>query len=321
MAISSITSLPLTKPLTATQVRVTAVRLPLSKAPHSEELRSRLGVTDEHLTGRFSDRQIYEVLSVTSDGNAMLLLSQGYETRTAALEYLTANGFHDLIVDTAEFVAQAMDRRISAIAYILRADIRRKSGPNVLDALEVAGSVSLGDTRTVVDGVLRGTISLTLIKKLGSVRLSKISGSAAVDALTAVTSGNTPLTPLGLRRALQRRTYGEGITTDSIKLGLKYGDRAVDISVPYRAMRMDKYLMENRPEFSMDDRFSVIEFSSKIASEELFRKNIPNLSEENLLLFFESGASADEVLDGTITLEQAKAIRDGMPASVSSGVL
>jgi hypothetical protein len=293
----------------------------LEKLEHSDDLKTRLGITDSHMRGKFTHFQIYEALSVTSAGNALLLLSAGYDTRSAALEYLTGNGFHDLIQDTADFAAAALDRRIPATGYILRGDIRRKTGPNVLDALEVATSASLGDSSKIVKGVLDGTISLDLIKRLGSVRLSMIGSQTAFQALVAVTSGTSPLSARGLKKALMRRHYGESISNDAIKLGLKYGDRAVDFSTPYRLLRMDEYLLEHRPAFSANERFAVLEFTAKIAGEELFRKNKPPLSEDSLITLHEAGAIAEEVLEGTFTLEQARAIKSGMPASISSGVL
>jgi hypothetical protein len=319
--VNTLTSLPVTKRPTATQAKSTLFSMSLEKLEHSEDLKTRLGIADSHMRGTFTHFQIYEVLSVTSAGNALLLLSAGYDTRSAALEYLTCNGFHNLIEDTADFAAAALDRRIVPTGYILRGDIRRKTGPYVLDALEVATSASLGDSSNIVKGVLDGTISLDLIKRMGIVRLSRIGSRTAVEALTAVTARDTPLTALGFMRALQRRQYGESIASDAIKVGLKYGDKAVTLSGPHTALRMDEYLVNNHPELSTDERFPILEFSSEIIVETMLRGARKMFSEEELVILYESGATAEEVFDGTVTLEQARAIKNGMPASISSGVL
>lgn len=314
--------LKLQKRPTATQLKPEISCFSLHACKHSAELRELLGVVDDAVSGNFNQIELYEIMAVTSFGNALLLIKAGYDSGVTASQYLTDNGFAHLVSDTSEIVSQAVDRRIPVNSYLRHEAIRSSGSPYMMDALEIASSASLGSFQRLIDAVLEGSIGFALVKKLGFTALSKISSKVTIEALTAVSAGTTELTPEGLAIALKKLMYGPTLASNTIQLGMLYGDKAVEVSGPLYGLQMHNYLMTHHPDRSDEYRWGAVRFSAELSTlARLYGRPSVYSKKEDMLALYEASASPEEVLNGTITLEQAMAIRRGIPASVSSGML
>lgn len=314
--------LPITRPLSKTQTQSKwQYSESIDRFQYSEELKSSLGFGKYLSIRGVSHLQIYEVASIVSDGDAAMLLHAGYHDRSSVIEYLTSKGMQHLIIDSSELVAQALDRRIPAFGYLTSGEVRRSSSPHLLDALEVSSSTALGRHTALFSEVLSGAIPLAMIKEAGYGKLSKVSPITATKGLLALAGGTTALTVDGFIRGLEHTRYGPSFATDVIELGLLYGDQMISTISPSAARRMHEYLLENYADHDEAYKVGAIKFAGELNIQSMLAKKTITRQKEEVLALYETGATVEDVMDGTMRVEQALRIREGMPTSISSGLL
>lgn len=319
--IGDATSLPIEESLTSSQNTKTYRSVYIGDHKYSAALRKHLKQWDDFLTGHYSDLEMYEALSMTTPGDALLLLNAGMTSRSTIIEYLHKHNFSKLIKDSSDTVAQALDNRIPPLGYLKNQDIIAKGGPYVMDALKVASDFKLGQNTDLVEAVRTGQIKIKLLTGLGFERLSKVSSEVLLDALMAATNEDSPFTRKGLSAALLNTRYGTSHVSDLIRLGLKYGDKMTNLPNPDRALYLDAKLIETYPEMSDDYRSDIVIFVNTLR----FRHTIKNMTSplklEEEIMLHDAGATVDQYMAGEFSLERARDIMSSPARGLSEGVL
>ena len=156
----------------------------------------RTGDRDYQFTA--SDTEVYDVLSVTHGGNALVLLALGIRSADDARAYLLKNGEGDLLTDNSELVQEMLKRNISPQYYLentnTSAGTVRFDSPFLADAIEFSTIKSLEDsfhrseTRALI---LDGEITLADIKTIGASRLKNFDRLRGIsDTLRDYHKGN-----------------------------------------------------------------------------------------------------------------------------------
>jgi hypothetical protein len=84
---------------------------------------------------------------------------------------------------------------------------------------------------------------------------------------------------------------------------------------------MHDYLTKHHADTTDEYRWGAVKFSADLSILTRFQRIRRGHSFADELVFYGSGATVEEVCDGTGTLERAQAIMNGLPASISSGLL
>lgn len=125
-----------------------------------------------------NDVEVYDVLSVTSIGNANALLHAGVRSRDEAIQFLTENDFAHSIVDNSAIVEAALRRGLSAKHYVDFCNEHHTSGIDpeiIIDAADIHGRSSYNKVpirASISMRILDGEISAADVKTIGSQILS-----------------------------------------------------------------------------------------------------------------------------------------------------
>jgi hypothetical protein len=296
-------TLPTTKKPVASQLASAASWLNLHKWSYSEELKDALGIGDD-FDADYSPLEMYEVLSVTSHGNAALLVIAGHKSRHAALKCLNEHGFAHLIVDSSETVAQALDRRISVTGYMDSEKIIERGGDHVMDAVEVSASTSLQLHEELVEAVRLGRVPLADLKKLGFTLLSQASQSSILEMALSLQSPDPKITIEGAKKILKRGRLPRHNTAHVsllLQLGIIYGDKVCEITDPGTALREHRVLLDAHPELDEDTRYKVMLFMTEIdAYRTFFPHEVPRLTVDDQLDLYYEGVNVEEHFSGAL---------------------
>lgn len=260
------------KKLTAAQKRPRTRVVPYS-APGNYELSQQL-CTDYHndnIKVTASDEEFYSVLSITSSANAFTLLQAGYRTADEAANYLTDNGFEELLQDNTALCEEALARKIPPHKFIQAGvDLRGpESSDHYFDALEVFCS-SIPDThhensnRILSNKVYDGLVDLADIKAIGFKEASECRHKDVLfNALEKIKAGTANYTPDEFKLIMSKHpTY----TRDAYDFADKYGTDLV-LSVDSLDVQLVDYLETHGA--SKDHTIAMLKYSSQINQAEL----------------------------------------------------
>ena len=131
-----------------------------------------------------NDVEIYDVLSVTSPTNALLLLEKGVRSGDEARKYLRQINAGELIRDNSVLMNEMRERNVSPEATtdaILRLDIHRERRPNqndysanyadTIEFLSIPPFESMRGRLALMQDILEGKINFSDIKAVGLTRL------------------------------------------------------------------------------------------------------------------------------------------------------
>jgi hypothetical protein len=120
-----------------------------------------------------SDVEMYEVLSVAGDGDAIRLLAMGIRNADDAVAFMRSKGAEESIIDRKVLAEGALERGISAGNFILRLpESEAYDSTERLDALELYSISSLsGQSYRLLRDVLQKKIKVADIKYLGASKL------------------------------------------------------------------------------------------------------------------------------------------------------
>lgn len=270
-----------------------------------------------------SDVEAYEVLSVTSRDNAVLLLRNEILSKEDALTFLHSNGLDDLIEDNAAIMDGALRRRLSLSMFLSFYEHNKRSDPEVfVDAAESYCTKGIREKQShppIYELILNGEIALSDVKALTvKVLQAPWCGEATLDALRAIHGGNADYDAKALRRCIEDSctylTDGQmmklvntcGMATAR---NIKEKKRAYDIYVQAK----DKY----RHSFKMNDAILYSDIMGIYGRKADSAKDVLELFESGV----EAGTAAKSLNEG-MTIPQVIAISaQNAPASISSGWL
>jgi hypothetical protein len=122
-----------------------------------------------------SEVEVYDVLSVTTPGDAMELLQRGVRTAADATKYLNRRKMKMLVKDYGKYSEEAIKRNISSYKFMECFDATKDSemeSPYFMDALELRCSSSLSDQyHWIKDELLAGEMRMEDIKAIGFAKL------------------------------------------------------------------------------------------------------------------------------------------------------
>lgn len=120
-----------------------------------------------------SDVEMYEVLGVADNGDAIRMLASGIKTSQDAVEYMRSRGAEESIIDRSELTQGALERAISTEDFIVRLPETTVYGTTeMLDALELHSISSLaGQSYRLLSDVLQEKIKVSDVKHLGVSKL------------------------------------------------------------------------------------------------------------------------------------------------------
>lgn len=174
-------------------------------------------------TGMFtftaSDKEIYDVMSVTRAGDAMALLEIGVRTSDEALDILARNGLEHRQQDRSAIMQELLKRNIApekTTKAFSMLDIDREYWaneherdtdhyPDVIEYLSLESYKSMHGSDVIKNLILSGGISFSDIKDIGTGRLRKQDRLYHLRAtLTRHNSGKTTFTNNDLKRFLDK---------------------------------------------------------------------------------------------------------------------
>lgn len=174
-------------------------------------------------TGMFtftsSDKEIYDVMSVTRAGDAMALLEKGVRTSEEALDVLARNGLEHRQRDRSELMQELLKRNIApekTTKAFSMLDIDREYWanpherdtnhyPDVIEYLSIESYKDMYGSDDIKNLILSGDISFSDIKDIGAGRLRKSDRLYHLRAtLTRHNSGKTTFTNDDLKRFLDK---------------------------------------------------------------------------------------------------------------------
>lgn len=277
--------------------------------------------------GHSSDVDAYEVMSVTSPVNAMLLIACGAKTSEAAIEFLEEHGLSHLIEDHSELANAALERNIPAEALYRSCSelgVVHWSEPNFLDAVEAYSIKALRGEDEFFNGlpfqILHGRVNLSDVKIVGATRLAaEGSSSVASEHLKRIKDGTSPfdaralkaimmkVNPKGIKRRADEVIQMAGVYGSEVMLEIHDYERAFDLE---RRLRRANHPTEDIPELMLwNDRLQKIEFHP--------------LSSEKVVMLHATGiepARASELLNSGLEPEQIVGVMEhDVPVSVADG--
>lgn len=302
-------TLPITKKPVASQLASVDLWINLYTWNFSQELKDALGVGDIFKDTNTIPMEMYEVLSVTSHGNAALLLIAGYKSRHEALKYLNENGFSHLVVDSSDTVAQALDRRISVTGYMESEQVLKRGGDYVMDAVEVSASSSLREHKELIEAVRTGDASLSDLKNIGFTLLAEAYEDAVLGLALSLQRPDSKITIEGAKEILKRARWPRRNSIHSglsLELGVIYGDKVCDVTDPGTALQAHRKLVEAHPELNEDDRYEIVLFMTRLdAYRTFFPHEVPRFTVDDQIALYRTGLSVEEHASNHFRLDGA----------------
>lgn len=316
---------------TKAQTKLQQYKITFDASPVNKELRDKLRVSPYlgfYYRFEAKDTQCYDVLSVTSRGNALHLLASGIRSASAAVEYLEANGLGHLIEDNSSIAQEGLERRIPVFNFLTKthAPSEDEIKDNLFwDSLEIVGKSSLRKCEGLPQKIRNGTIRLDDIKALGLTSINQSVGWGVIESsLEKIASGEAKHTVQDLKMVVN--AYGD--QSDA------YMENAIELCEDYDAKfatsltNPNQHLMRFKKEMQDDG-----ETPEKIKSVLRYFDDLwevgpagPSRSFEvnktNVMRFHDAGVSPSDAYYGKVTLAQLDAIeKHGISPSVSGGWL
>lgn len=287
--------------------------------PGNESLCAHLGVETDSPTALIhaSDKELYDIFSIVSNGNAHALLRAGYRTAKEALNYLNENGFSQLIEDRSALCNEALGRRINPQKFInaVRLLPPAEDSEHFMDAVEVYSSSYITNGMTLANLVYDGKVRIEDMKEIG---FKEIGRNNDIHLITA---------------ALQRVVIAESYTATDIKAMLtkhpsRFGD-AMKLSEDYGAEvvlalnHIDMGYANHLGGTATKERIiSLIKYNDKINDYEggrlVFKDPAVYAKIEK---YHDCGIAPSLAANGGCTDQQLEAIMNGMTTGVSAGWL
>lgn len=296
----------------------------ISIARHESDkgLEDRLGVSwNDSFTA--NDAQIYSVLSVTSPGNALLLLKDGARTAEEATARLDELGLGRLMEDNSALTGEMLSRRIYPETYFSVLAGEGDASPNFLDYVEYMSIDSLFEFHEMGREVKAGSIKLADVKALGVGRIKKSEAEREIrEYLQACANGTTNTTMNDAKIIFEK--YGNEFSSISYALALnsRYGSEFGTVIEPDGfVMGLSRRLTARVEE---DERIAkVIKYGLLVRDafyEEGSRiKEMP--SDMDMVQLYDSEVPPEQVAQG-VTAQQWDAIKNNEVApSISGGWL
>lgn len=301
--------------LTAGQKAPKERAISVSRISRESELCRRLGMNPyvNEYRVNVSDEELYAVLSVSSNGDAAVLVSAGHRSSEDAAAYLRDNGLGGYIEDRGELCAEALKRRITPQRFIDATDyLIKHDSESYMDAVEVHST-----NQQLAVRVQDGAVNFSDIKEIGLKKIKDCKDSATlIGALQWLATGDAPYTATELGEIMDKHPRN---FRDALKFTNKYGTEFV-LTLHYPHTEYESYLEER--DTNRERVKKLLTFSDQVAQYEIANQIYKEpLSYEKMGKYFDSGLDISHAAEDDCTDQQLDAVKQGVAPGVSGGWL
>lgn len=156
-----------------------------------------------------SEAEIYDVLSVAPDAEALRMLSHDVRTADEARAYLTEHGASDLIIDRRDTMNEALEKNVSHYDFLKSYREMKdeyKSSEHLVDIVRFfSSSLSDGTNGVAMEDIATGKISFDDIKAVGITKLKPYSRlSSLLGTFADLKKGEGDYTIDGIKALIQK---------------------------------------------------------------------------------------------------------------------
>lgn len=307
-----------------------------SDYPQDPQLVSALNLdTREFLRFSVNDIEFADVISVTSEANAIGLMAGGIRTAEQAKDVLTRHGLGHLIEDNSWEASELIKRRVTPLCYIemkMQPSAHLASREELVDAAEAHSIKALRGIGypTFPVRVLDGAISIEDIRTVGATRLIRSDpyGSVMIPALVRIKAGESRYNASDLRLLIEefseKETEAVYDMDKILKLAQRHGAEYVcNLYSPDTAFNLIKYLGDDKDNEAASEAItSYVDNLLRCQAETATRFKV-NL--KDAVVLYHAGvdykAAARGLADDNSVNQIIAIHKEGITASVSGGWL